>query len=352
VKSLIRFLEKHYPEVDSFEKLKRAPHIEGWLQSLAQKQPPYKNNTRRKYIRYVRRFLQDISDWDWPGKPPPGLIRSDDFPPRQQYLPRPLPPEIDRVLIDALRKKRNPICLGLVLARWTGLRVGELSRLELDCLVQNTDGRYSLRVPLGKLHSERVIPIDKETADLIKTIRRKRGRKPPIIDPETGRPIKLLFCNSKNQEIDRVIFLRNLKAVAKSIGITENVYTHRLRHTYATELLRCGVSLPGVMKLLGHRTLKMTLRYVAVTDEDLSNAYLEAAVKVRQRYAMVKRFPVEGEMADNLESLDAINAAFDELVARIQKVRFDRPYSEKRKKLQRLGERLRRMQNEVPGLLE
>lgn len=352
LESLIRFLERHYPEIDSLEKLRRTPHIEGWLQSLARAQPPLKNGTRRKYIRSGRRFFQDIRDWGWPGKPPPELIHFDDFPPRDYHLPKPLPPEVDAVLIEALLKKGEWLCLGLVLARWTGLRIGEVAHLEVDCMVRNPGERYSLRVPLGKLHNERVIPIDKETAALVETIRKKRDQTRNTLDPETGRPIKWLFVNTKGQPTNRVIFSRRLKAVAKSIGLQENVHPHRLRHTYATELIRCGVSLPSVMKLLGHRTLKMTLRYIAVTNEDLSKAYLEASAKARQRYVMFKRFQVNGEIKGTTGSLEAISAAFDELVARIQTVRFDHPKPDKRKKLQRLVERLRRMQNEFPNMLE
>jgi len=38
-----------------------------------------------------------------------------------------------------------------------------------------------------------------------------------------------------------------------------------LRHTYATEMLCLGVSLPAVMLLLGHKDIRMTMRYVQVT---------------------------------------------------------------------------------------
>jgi|GEM_PF-3877170 len=41
-----------------------------------------------------------------------------------------------------------------------------------------------------------------------------------------------------------------------------------MRHTYATTMLRAGVSLPALMKLLGHRTANMTLRYVEITQQD------------------------------------------------------------------------------------
>src|SRR3954454_861236 len=49
-----------------------------------------------------------------------------------------------------------------------------------------------------------------------------------------------------------------------------------MRHTYATTMLRAGVSLPALMKLLGHRTANMTLRYVEVTQQDLQREFHRA----------------------------------------------------------------------------
>jgi len=350
--SLLEFLNKHHPDLESFGKLRRTPHIEGWLQSLARRQPPLKNGTRRQFIWNVSRFLEDIREWDWPEAPPPALFRIEDFPPPDHHLPNPLSHEVDSVLIEGLRKKGGLLCQGLVLARWTGLRVGELTRLESNCLIKTPGERYSIRVPLGKLHKERVIPVDAETAALVESMRREQAPHPPFFDPETGRSIELLFYSSKRKPVDRSVLRRKLKVVAKSLGISENVYPHRLRHTYATELLRFGMSLPGVMKLLGHRSLRMTLRYVQVTNEDLGNAYRKAVAKARRQYSSLKVIRAENETADTPGSGNSIDSAFEELVARIQRVRFDHSEPKHRKKLQRVVERLRRMHKEITDLAE
>ena len=49
-----------------------------------------------------------------------------------------------------------------------------------------------------------------------------------------------------------------------------------MRHTYATTMLRAGVSLPALMKLLGHRTANMTLRYVEIAQKDLQREFHQA----------------------------------------------------------------------------
>ena len=48
------------------------------------------------------------------------------------------------------------------------------------------------------------------------------------------------------------------------------------RHTYATEMLRAGVSFPVLMKLLGHTNPEMTMRYVDVALTDLQREFHQA----------------------------------------------------------------------------
>ena len=48
------------------------------------------------------------------------------------------------------------------------------------------------------------------------------------------------------------------------------------RHSFATEILRAGASLPVVMKLLGHQSPKMTMRYLDVSLSDIEREFMLA----------------------------------------------------------------------------
>jgi hypothetical protein len=50
-------------------------------------------------------------------------------------------------------------------------------------------------------------------------------------------------------------------------------------------MVRLGVSLPALMQLLGHRDIRMTLRYVQITQADLQREYFAARLKAAERYA-------------------------------------------------------------------
>ncbi len=78
-----------------------------------------------------------------------------------------------------------------------------------------------------------------------------------------------------------------LAQAAQRAGCTGKVTLHRLRHTYATEMVRLGVSLPALMQMLGHKDINMTLRYVEVVQLDLQREFHRA----RQNNAAVHSIP-------------------------------------------------------------
>jgi hypothetical protein len=78
-----------------------------------------------------------------------------------------------------------------------------------------------------------------------------------------------------------------LAKAAERAGCSSHVTPHRLRHSFATEMLRLGVSLPALKELLGHKDIRMTLLYVQVTQQDLQREFHEA----RQSAAHPHRLP-------------------------------------------------------------
>ena len=346
----LRFLGKHHPRVKTVGQLKRST-MEDWLRDLATRPSPLKNSTRRLSIARCRRFLQDISEWGWTQATIEDLLRATDLPPCDRHLPKPISPQTDALLQQALEAQEDIRAKALLLARWTGMRTGEVTALERHCLIREPGQRYSIRVPLGKLHNERVIPVDNQTAQLVELIRKKWGRRPSTIDPETGQAVKLLICRSDGTRLGLGSLHQRLNRLVRDLGIPDHLHPHRLRHTYGTELLRFGVSLPGVMKLLGHRTPDMTLRYVEVNQDDLRQSYLRAVREARKRYPNVAEI-IDRKSSDNTpNALDDLDCAFSNLAAQVQAIRFNHPDPAKRKKLQRLVEVLRRAQRRLPELL-
>lgn len=121
----------------------------------------------------LRCFFEDIAGWGWASAPPRRLLFYGDIPRLPDALPRALTPDVDRALMTAVAGLDDDFAAtGLQLLRATGMRVGELLDLELDCLLDFDRHGTWLRVPLGKLNSERVVPLEPETVAVIDAARR------------------------------------------------------------------------------------------------------------------------------------------------------------------------------------
>jgi site-specific recombinase XerD len=223
----------------------------------------------------VRGYLRWLAEQGLLGDDPDDLIRCSDFPKLPTYLPRPLPPDVDRELQCRLASSKDLYHRGLLLMRNTGMRIGELIGLEHDCIRIDPNGRPFLKVPLGKLHNERLVPLDPATHALVLSFQRR--------DPTARR---WLLEDPPGHRTDYDRYRLALCRAADGLHLSEPLTTHRLRHTYATSLLAGGMSLVGVMKLLGHRDFRMTLRYTAITDETIGREYDTALQHIEKRYRL------------------------------------------------------------------
>jgi len=130
----VSYLRSTFPEVRRLSQLRRDPHMLGWFRWLCELRPPIGNHTREQRLLCLRRLLDDLAAQGHPIHP--GLIIREDFPVRPEYLPRPLSPEDDQRLQEELRRTDNLYSNALLLARVTGIRIGECIHLALDCLRQ------------------------------------------------------------------------------------------------------------------------------------------------------------------------------------------------------------------------
>ncbi len=266
------WLREAFPEVRRADRLRRDPHVLGWLEHLWMRRVghsgrPLCNDTRGAHLIRLRKLFDLLADHAHP--PRPGLLSSEDIPRPDQVLPRPLTPEDDDRLQTELRRGTDLFSSALLLTRLTGMRIGETVDLAADCLRHLGGDDWALHVPVGKLHNDRWIPVNDEVRDLI-----ARLRFLATLSPAADNRFLLPYRASRValcQDLRRA-----LTQAASRAGIAAHIVPHQLRHTYATTMLRAGVSLPALMKLLGHRSANMTLRYVEVTQKDLQREFHRA----------------------------------------------------------------------------
>jgi integrase len=223
VRLFLTYLGAHYPAVRSLDQLRRDPHILGWLAFLRSHNPPLATITRANYVIYLRRMLEELA---WTEQLPAlaHLLGRDDVPRKERHLPRPLTPEQDQLIQQELLRRNDLLSNALLLIRHTGMRIGECIDLSVDCLCAIGPDRWAIHVPLGKLKTERLVPVDSLVCQLVERLRSMRSPNAP----STGR---LLLSQSRGQYM-LVRKLRNtLRDVATAAGIGARIVPHQMRHT-------------------------------------------------------------------------------------------------------------------------
>jgi len=145
-----------------------------------------------------------------------------------------------------------------------------------------------LRVPLGKLNNERMVPLDATTITALDEWFARRQHQRAVPHPRHGRPTDFVFVeNGRHLGPGRI--QKGLRDAVRTAGLTGpdgnpvRIVAHQLRHTYATSLVNAGMSLQALMSLLGHSSPEMTIRYAQLASPTLRAAYDQAIGKLRRR---------------------------------------------------------------------
>lgn len=147
----------------------------------------------------------------------------------------------------------------LALLYGTGIRASEC------CGLRGADvdlKALTVRVT-GKGGHQRTVPFNEATAIVLQQYAKARG---------TCLPTAPFFMSRKGGFMSRGTLYDRVRSSAHKARLGKVVSPHRLRHTFATHLVRAGVGLVTIRDLLGHRLITSTQLYLHVTAEDLRAA--------------------------------------------------------------------------------
>lgn len=275
LRQLALYLIDTQPQVSGFIDVGRA-EIEAFKLHLAARPgrlATVSANTLRQRLGTLRTFFDRIGEWDWDDAPRRTPIYSIDLPIVDDPLPKFLDDAQAARLLRAASNDPDPLRRLVVhlLAR-TGVRVGELCRLRRDGIVHLDEGWW-LRVPVGKLHNDRYVPLHPQLVELLTDWLAGSD------DHDTG----LLLVRPNGRPLDRCAVARILNRVARTAGIG-HVHPHQLRHTLATQAINRGMRLEAIAAMLGHRTLRMTLVYARIANRTVADQYHSVSQSVDALY--------------------------------------------------------------------
>lgn len=167
--------------------------------------------------------------------------------------------------------QRNQVIIELLYA--AGLRVTELIQIKKE----DIDFQLETLYVLGKGNKERYVPFGRKAAEALKTYL-EGGREELMKKVEEH---QFLLVNQNGRPITARGVRHILNKMMEDAAMTQNIYPHKLRHSFATHLLNNGADLRSVQELLGHSKLSSTQIYTHVTKDRLSQIYRSAHPRAR-----------------------------------------------------------------------
>jgi integrase len=168
----------------------------------------------------------------------------------------------------SFRTSRDLAIVGLMLLQ--GLRSRELLALNREDV---SFPEAQIRVH-GKGDKTRFLPLAPESVQLLDHY--LRLERPDVATPP-------LFVSLKGGARGRRMTPAGLRSLFRYHRRTTGVKRanpHRFRHTFATDMVRAGISLPALMRLMGHANIQTTLIYVEVTPLDVYQQFARAAAQL------------------------------------------------------------------------
>jgi len=181
----------------------------------------------------------------------PEAVKEISHPKRPKTLPVILSPEEVLRIFKAVRSVKHKAIMATAYA--AGLRISEVCGLRI---VDIDSQRRRIHVRSGKGKKDRYVMLGESLLALLRQYYQKARPKGEYLFPghKPHRPI----CTTAVRQV--------LRKVIRETGLSKKVTMHTLRHCFATHLMEAGTDIRILQVLLGHSSIRTTLRYTHVTD--------------------------------------------------------------------------------------
>lgn len=181
-----------------------------------------------------------------------------------QRLPRPVQHEEVEKFFAVISDARDRAMFVLMLR--CGLRIAEVANLKLADLYLDED--YPRLIAHGKGSKERSVYLSPQAERTLRGYLAERERV----------ACDFVFLSYLNDGLSTTAIHNRLEVYRAEAGVT--LTAHRLRHTFANDLISVDVPITTIQKLLGHTWLETTQIYVTANDHQVQADYYAASLKL------------------------------------------------------------------------
>lgn len=186
---------------------------------------------------------------------------------RPRYVVVPLSAEQVARFWKTFRTSRDLAIVALMLL--DGLRSCEVLLLQLEDL-SFSEGHLWV---LGKGNKKRLVPLP---AEIIEVLQNYLHYERPL----TNSPRLFVCWKGRRRGLPMTTAgLRSLFRHHRHSSQIPQANPHRFRHTFGSDMVRAGISLPALMRLMGHAQIHTTMRYVELAPQDVWQEYARAVAQ-------------------------------------------------------------------------
>lgn len=181
-----------------------------------------------------------------------------------QRLPRPVPEQDLKQFFAVITNMRDRAMFLLMLR--CGLRISEVASLRLaDLYLDEPYPRLAVR---GKSSRERSVYLSPQAKQALRLWLAER----PSVSSD------FVFLSYQNKGLSTTSIHNCLLKYREMAGI--KITAHRLRHSFATDLVNADAAVTSIQKLMGHRWLESTQTYILANDKQVCEDYYAACQKL------------------------------------------------------------------------
>lgn len=179
-----------------------------------------------------------------------------------------LKPQEDKALMDALPFSDDWFQCLVVLAKNTGMRRGELFTLTWQD-IDLDEKEITVKATNAKSNKTRKVPLNQKAIDAVNSMCEIKKRREES-DRKELFSTNLVFPSPQTGQ--KLITVKSAwKTLMKNSGITDFRF-HDLRHHFASMLVKNGIGILVISKILGHYNISMTEKYAHVGDKEKHDA--------------------------------------------------------------------------------
>jgi integrase len=219
-----------------------------------------------RYLSILRAILNKA--YEWGALEYPAYVRLNYVP---QYENRYVSAEEEELLLEVAHPHIRDL---VIFALDTGCRKNEALFLRWRQVELDRKPRAAVHFARTKNGETRTVPLPHRATRVLRRLKKNARGSNSLVFAYPARKTIITKYGRLHAKRGQIISLSNYDALwarSRAEANFEDVRLHDLRHTYAAKLVRAGVPLVAVGRLLGHKSIEMTMRYAHLAIEDLDD---------------------------------------------------------------------------------